>query len=243
MAKRCVLDLFSGIGGFSLGLHWAGFRTVGFCESDEFCQRVLARHWPGVPIYPDIRDLDAARLRSDGIAPFLVCGGFPCQDVSLAGPGTGLDGARSGLWAEMSRIVGLCRPRWVIVENVPGLRTRGADRVIGDLAALGYASWSFVVGAAHAGAPHRRQRFFLLARDISAHPARARLEMRQRVSTRQAHVLPTERLGGWLAEPCVRRVDDGFPGRVDRVRSLGNAVVPALAAAFGRSILAIEDLA
>ncbi|MGI4795507.1 MAG: DNA cytosine methyltransferase [Janthinobacterium lividum] len=97
MAERCVLDLFSGIGGFSLGLHWVGFRTIGFCESDQFCQRLLARHWPGVPIYPDIRTLDAARIRSDGIAPFLVCGGFPCQDVSLGGPGTGLDGARSGL--------------------------------------------------------------------------------------------------------------------------------------------------
>lgn len=242
MPERYVLDLFSGIGGFSLGLHWAGFRTIGFCESDEFCQRVLARHWPGVPIYPDIRTLDAARIQRDGIAPFLVCGGFPCQDISLAGPGTGLNGARSGLWTEMVRIVDVCRPCWVIVENVPGLRTRGADRVIGDLAALGYASWSFVVGAAHAGAPHRRNRMFLLARDISAHPARARLEMRQRVSTRQARVLPAERFGGWLAEPCVRRVDDGFPGRVDRVRSLGNAVVPAVAAAFGRSVNAIEDL-
>ncbi len=242
MKERGVLDLFSGIGGFSLGLHWAGYRTLAFCESDEFCQRVLARHWPGIPIYPDIRTLDRERLQQDGIAPFLVCGGFPCQDVSLAGRGTGLDGPRSGLWTEMARIVGICRPPWVIIENVPSLRTRGADRVIGDLATLGYASWPFVVGAVHAGAPHRRQRLFLLARDISAHPARARLEVRQRSSTRQARLLPTERFGGWLAEPCVRRVDDGFPGRVDRVRSLGNAVVPALAAAFGRSINLLERM-
>ena len=101
---------------------------------------------------------------------------------------------------------------------------------------------AFVVGAAHTGAPHRRQRLFLLARDISAHPARARLAVRQRFSTRRARVLPAERFGGWLAEPCVRRVDDGFPGRVDRVRSLGNAVVPAVAAAFGRSIVTIDKL-
>jgi DNA (cytosine-5)-methyltransferase 1 len=242
MEERGVLDLFSGIGGLSLGLHWASYRTLAFCETDEFCQRLLARHWPGVPIYPDIRTLDHDRLQQDGIAPFLVCGGFPCQDVSLAGGGAGLDGPRSGLWGEMARIVGACRPRWVIVENVPSLRTRGADRVIGDLAALDYACWAFVVGAVHAGAPHRRNRLFLLARDISAHPARARLAMRQRFTTRRARVLPTERFGGWLAEPCVRRVDDGFPGRVDRVRSLGNAVVPAIAAAFGRSINVIEDM-
>ena len=243
MKERGVLDLFSGIGGFSLGLHWAGYRTLAFCESDEFCRRLLARHWPGVPIYPDIRALDGGRLQQDGIAPFLVCGGFPCQDISLAGHGAGLDGPRSGLWTEMARVVGACRPRWIIVENVPSLRTRGADRVIGDLAALDYASWAFVVGAVHAGAPHRRNRLFLLARDISAHPARARLAVRQRFTTRRARLLPTERFGGWLAEPCVRRVDDGFPGRVDRVRSLGNAVVPAVAAAFGRSINVIEDLA
>ena len=242
MEERGVLDLFSGIGGFSLGLHWAGYRTLAFCESDEFCQRVLARHWPNVPIYPDIRGLDRERLQRDGIAPFLVCGGFPCQDISLAGAGAGLDGPRSTLWVEMARIVGACRPRWIIVENVPSLRTRGADRVIADLAALGYASWPFVVGAVHAGAPHRRNRLFLLARDISAYPARARLEVRQRLATRKARLLPTERFGGWLAESCIRRVDDGFPGRVDRVRSLGNAVVPAVAAAFGRSINVIEDI-
>ena len=242
MQERGVLDLFSGIGGVSLGLHWAGFRTLAFCETDEFCQRLLARHWPGIPIYPDIRALDGECLQRDGISPFLVAGGFPCQDISLAGTHAGLDGPRSGLWREMARIVGACRPRWVIVENVPSLRTRGADQVIGDLAALDYASWAFVVGAVHAGAPHRRNRLFLLARDISAHPARARLEVRQRVTTRRARLLPAERFGGWPAEPCVRRVDDGFPGRVDRVRSLGNAVVPAIAAAFGRSINVVEDL-
>ena len=242
MAERSVLDLFSGIGGFSLGLHWAGYHTAGFCEADPFCQRVLARHWPGVPIYPDIRSLDAAQLRRDGIAPYLICGGFPCQDVSAAGSGAGLDGPRSGLWHEMARLVGVCRPRWIIVENVPALRTRGADRVMGDLAALDYAAWAFVVGAAHAGAPHRRQRLFLLARNLSAHSAGARLALRQRSAAREPTVLPTERLGGWLAEPCLRRVEHGFPGRVDRVRSLGNAVVPVLAAAFGRSIATVDAL-
>ena len=241
-AELDVFDLFSGIGGFSLGLHWAGFQTVGFCEADPFCRRVLARHWPGVPIFPDIRRLDGTRLHQDGIRPGLVCGGFPCQDISLAGRGGGLAGARSGLWAEMARIVGECRPRWVVVENVPGLRSRGADRVIGDLAALGYACWPLVVGAVHAGAPHRRRRVFVLARSnaAAANTKGARLEMRQPGAAPRPPGLPAERRGGWPAEPGLRRVDDGFPGRVDRVRTLGNAVVPAVAAAIGRAIRAVE---
>ena len=162
-----VLDLFSGIGGFSLGLHWAGFRTAAFCESDPFCRAVLARHWPGVPCYDDVRGLSAARLRADGLPmPALLCGGFPCQDISAAGPGGGLDGPRSGLWREMVRLVDECRPAWVVVENVLALRVRGADRVLGGLEALGYACWPLVVGAAHAGAPHRRARLRALGNAV-----------------------------------------------------------------------------
>ena len=154
-----VLDLFSGIGGFSLGLHWAGMRTVAFCETAPFARRVLARHWPGVPVYHDVRTLSAARLRADGVPrPGLLCGGFPCQDVSLAGQGAGIEGGRSGLWSHMARLVAECRPDWVVPEkrdpgNVPGLRGRGADRVLSDLEAAGYAGWPLVVGAVHAGAP------------------------------------------------------------------------------------------
>src|SRR5690348_4874315 len=95
-----VLDLFSGIGGFSLGLERAGMRTVAFCEIDAYCRHVLAKNWPEVPCYEDIRTLTADRLGADGIVPDVICGGFPCQDVSVAGPGTGLEGARSGLWSE-----------------------------------------------------------------------------------------------------------------------------------------------
>jgi DNA (cytosine-5)-methyltransferase 1 len=230
-----VLDLFSGIGGFSLGFHWAGFRTIAFCEQDPFCREILERHWPGVPIFPDIRTLPAGRLR-----PWVVCGGFPCQDVSLAGRGAGLLGARSGLWAAMRDAVASSRPRWVVVENVPGLRSRGADRVIADLAALGYRSWPLVVGAVHSGAPHRRRRLFLLARRIVADSASPRLEMRQPGAAPPPPRLPVERCGGWPAEPGIRRVADGFPGRVDRVRALGNAVVPQVAAMIGRAILAAE---
>ncbi|GAC1338630.1 MAG: hypothetical protein NVSMB18_05360 [Acetobacteraceae bacterium] len=213
-AEVIVLDLFSGIGGLSLGLHWAGMRTGAFCEADPFCRRVLARHWPGVPIYPDVRTLSADRLRQDGVWPDLVCGGFPCQDASLAGRGAGLAGARSGLWFEMERIVAECRPHWVVAENVPGLRGRGADQVLLGLEALGYACWPLVVGAVHAGAPHVRRRLWLVAQALPAHPGGPRLEVRQPGPARAPARLPTERRGRWSAQPCLPRVDDGFPGRV-----------------------------
>ena len=158
-----VLDLFSGIGGASLGLHWAGMRTIAFCEADGFARGVLRRHWPGVPVYDDVRRLSAQRMRDDGVEDAdLLVGGFPCQDISLAGRGAGIEGARSGLWSDMERLVAECGPRWVVAENVPGLRGRGADRVCAGLEALGYACWPVVVGAVHAGAPHRRQRVWVV---------------------------------------------------------------------------------
>ena len=113
-----VLDLFSGIGGFSLGLERAGMKTVAFCEIEPFCRAVLAKHWPGVPIYEDVRSLTGAGLASAGIVPDAICGGFPCQDISIAGKGAGLDGERSGLWHEYRRLIAEIRPRWVIIENV-----------------------------------------------------------------------------------------------------------------------------
>ncbi len=246
-----VLDLFSGIGGASLGLHWAGMRTVAFCEQERFAAGVLRRHWPGVPVYPDIRTLGAARLRDDGVPRAeLLCGGFPCQDVSLAGRGAGVDGARSGLWRHMVRLVAECGPRWVVAENVPGLRGRGADRVCAALEALGYTVWPVVVGAVHAGAPHRRQRVWLVARAAAADTAGAGLEVGECGAAGAAPGLPVERRRGWPAEPLVRRVDDGVPARVDgagpdrlrvpRLQALGNAIVPANAAMIGRAILAMQ---
>ncbi len=237
-AEMIVLDLFSGIGGLSLGLHWAGMRTAAFCEADPFCRGVLARHWPGVPVYPDIARLTGERLWQDGIRPDVLCGGFPCQDASLAGRGAGLDGARTGLWSHMARLVAECRPGWVVAENVPGLRSRGADRVLADLEALGYACWPLVVGAVHAGAPHLRRRLWLVAQAAAADAGCAGLEMRQRGAAGPAPRVPVERRGRWAAEPSVGRVGDGIPGRVDRVRALGNAVVPANAAMIGRAIRA-----
>jgi DNA (cytosine-5)-methyltransferase 1 len=159
-----TLDLFSGIGGFSLGLErTGGFKTVAFCEIDPFCRRVLAKHWPEVPRYEDVRELTGARLAADGIAVDVICGGFPCQDVSFAGKRAGLEGARSGLWGEYRRIIGEVRPRFVIVENVPGLLSLGMGTVLGDLSSLGFdAVWDCVPASA-IGAPHRRDRVWLVA--------------------------------------------------------------------------------
>jgi DNA (cytosine-5)-methyltransferase 1 len=155
-----VLDLFSGIGGIALGLERAGMTTIAFCEADPFCREWLAQQWPEVPQHDDVRSLDAAAFRG---RVDIVAGGFPCQDVSVAGKGAGLDGERSGLWREMLRVVRDVRPRWVLAENVPALRTRGADRVLGDLESAGYACWPLVVGARHVGAPHRRDRVWIVA--------------------------------------------------------------------------------
>jgi DNA (cytosine-5)-methyltransferase 1 len=156
-----ILDLFSGIGGFALGMEMAGFPPpVAFCEIEPFCRQVLAKHWPEVPYHEDV-----TKLSADAVRPIdLVCGGFPCQDISCAGKGLGVEhGERSGLWREMFRLIGELMPRWVLVENVPALRTRGADRVIADLETLGYTVWPIVVGAWAVGAPHKRDRAWIVA--------------------------------------------------------------------------------
>lgn len=170
-SKLRVLDLFSGIGGFSLGLErTGGFETVAFCEIEDFPRRVLAKHWPGVPQYNDVRTLTADVLRRDGIAVDVITGGFPCQDLSVAGKQRGMgEGTRSGLWSEIVRLVGELRPQYVIVENVAALlagpsERRGGwfGRVLGDLAECGYdAEWENIPASA-LGAPHRRERVWLV---------------------------------------------------------------------------------
>ncbi len=167
MSALRVLDLFSGIGAYAFGLERAGMSIAAFCEIEEYPRRVLRRHWPDVPIYDDVRTLDAAALRRDGIAADVVCGGWPCQDLSPAGTGAGLDGARSGLWSEVARILGDVRPRWAVLENSSNLLgiNGGSDfgRVLGDLAALGYdVEWHCLPAAAF-DAPHIRDRLWIVA--------------------------------------------------------------------------------
>lgn len=160
-----VLDLFSGIGGFSLGLErTGGFRTMAFCEREPYPVRVLNRHWPGVRCYGDVRDVGFSRLLDDDMPlPDVVCGGFPCQDISFAGRGAGLSGDRSGLWFEMLRIIAETRPRYVIAENVAALRGRGLDVVLWGLASIGYDAEWHCIPASAIGAPHRRDRVWIVA--------------------------------------------------------------------------------
>lgn len=166
-----VLDLFCGAaGGWSLGLHGAGYRTVAAAEADPWRRAVFGRQFPGARLYDDVRAVSAARLRGDlGFLPAVVVGSPPCQDASSANPGgAGLGGERSGLFWEWVRLVSECRPVWAAAENVPGFRTRGVDGLLAALEALGYACWPLVVGAWHAGAPHRRNRVWLVAADLQA---------------------------------------------------------------------------
>lgn len=159
-----LLSLFAGIGGFELGLERSGgFKAVASCEINPKCRHLLKHHWPEVPAYDDVCSLTADRLVADGITVDAVCGGFPCQDISFAGNGAGLAGERSGLWREYARLIREIRPKRVIVENVAALLGRGLGDVLGDLAALGYNAWWDCIPASAVGAPHRRDRLWLVA--------------------------------------------------------------------------------
>lgn len=242
MTKLRVLDLFSGIGGFSLGLErTGGFETVAFCEIDPFCRRVLAKHWPDVPCFEDV-----TTLRGEDVGTVdVICGGFPCQDISEAGKREGIGGRRSGLWAEFARLIGELRPGVVFVENVAALARRGLDRVLGDLASLGYdAEWD-CVGADLVGASQHRSRLWLLA-----YPHDARLQgpvwSGEQTSPRAWRPAPHSEplrsaLGYWPPRPGeiadIPRMADGPTDRAHRLKAVGNAVVPALPEMIGRAVL------
>ncbi len=204
-----ALSLFSGIGALDYGLERAGFEIVGQCETEPFCLAVLEKHWPSVWRHDDVRTLTADLVRERVGRVDLIAGGFPCQDVSSAGKGAGIGGARSGLWFHMARIIAGVRPTWVLVENVPALRTRGADRVLADLEALEYHVWPLVVGAWAAGAPHRRDRVWIVAhRQDDGLEGRAQGE--------RSEAWPTTARGGeGLADP-LRRGRDGRASEQER---------------------------
>ena len=159
-----VLDLFSGIGGFSLGLEaTGGFETVAFCEICPKARKVLQKHWADVPIYEDVKTLTQEKLNNDGINFDVVTGGFPCQDISKCGKGEGIYAERSGLWSEMYRIIRNAKPKWAIIENVPALRSRGLALVLQNLWEIGYnAQWDCIPASA-VGAPHQRDRIWIVA--------------------------------------------------------------------------------
>jgi len=226
-----ILDLFSGIGGFSLGLeNTGGFETAAFCEIDPYARAVLQKHWPGVPIFEDIRE-----LKADAIGPVhIICGGYPCQPFSQAGKRGGEKDDRH-LWPEMYRLVASIRPRWVIAENVAGHISMGLDQVLSDLEGEGYTCWPLVIPACAVGAPHRRDRVWIVADADST----GRKEQRGAEPDGEEHEAP-ERGGGWLPEPNVGRVAHGVPSRVDRLKALGNAVVPQVVEQIGWAILEAE---
>ena len=257
------LALFAGAGGGILGGHLLGWRTVCAVEFEPYAASVLAARQndgilPPFPIWDDVCNFDGRPWR--GLVD-VVSGGFPCQDISTAGRGAGIDGERSGLWREMARIIGEVRPRFVFVENSPALTSRGLGRVLGDLAEMGYdAEWG-VLGADDFGAPHRRKRIWIVA-----HACRNPLEERQigqgiqhesqRSGQEVADASELQRNGsdanqqggevpkprnsdgeprffnsGWPTEPDVGRVANGVAARVDRLKALGNGQVPRVAAA------------
>jgi DNA (cytosine-5)-methyltransferase 1 len=230
-----VLDLFSGIGGFSLGLERAGMRTVAFCEIDPYCQAVLRKHWPDVPIHSDITKLHGRDVSGVDV----ICGGFPCQDISLAGDGAGLAGERSGLWREYARLIRELRPSWVIVENVAALLGRGLGDVLGDLAEIGYdAEWDCIPAAA-VGALHYRDRLWITAypNTNSVRPQRLRPTPTGTWGEQQFARLVQDQIR--LSIPAGTRsgISDGVPGRMGQLKAYGNAVVPQIPEIIGRAIM------
>ena len=240
MTKLRVLDLFSGIGGFSLGLErTGGFETVAFCEIERFPRRVLAKHWPGVPCYEDVTTADFT-----SIGPVdLVTGGFPCQDLSLAGKGAGLAGERSGLYWHILRTVCMVGRPKLLLENVAALLNRGMGAVLGSLAQIGYDTEWHCIPASYVGAWHKRDRVWIFAypNEIGCEGKPAQPLEWQREVSRQS----LRSFEGWPGRsnlPASRfcRATDGVSGRVDRVSALGNAVVPAIPELIGRAILEAE---
>jgi DNA (cytosine-5)-methyltransferase 1 len=261
MTALRVLDTFSGIGGFSLAARWlGGFETVQFVERDPYCQGILRKHWPTVPIHDDIRTFQPRPRSAD-----VVCGGFPCQDISQAGKGAGLAGSRSGLFYELLRIVRLVGPRYIVLENVAAITYRGMDDVLGALAEAGYdAEWACIPAAA-VGACHRRDRWWCVAyasgrRDSGSDQHTGQSVQPERMGEsgmlnaphphgeRQQECQPAAITSGtgwpcwgdaprrlnpdwrsYLSQPVLCRGDNGLSGRVDRLRALGNAVVPQVA--------------
>ena len=286
------LDLFSGLGGFSLGLEaTGGFETVAFCDIEKFSRKVLKKHWPNVKQYKDIKELTYEQIKEDTLAPIdIVTGGYPCQPFSIAGSQRGEKDKRH-LWPDMFRIVKECKPTWVIGENVSGHIKLGLDTVLQDLESEGYSVRAFSISASSIGANHQRERVWIIAHSnmentrqhgrriestwdtesigprtseeterspnsdkVNGSSERASLVgessytnsqgLQGRRSEQQLRENETERPTSWdswwESEPSVGRVANGIPHRVDRLKGLGNSLVPAIPFIIGQSILREE---
>jgi DNA (cytosine-5)-methyltransferase 1 len=229
-----VGSLFAGIGGIELGLEWTGgFETVWQVENDPYATRVLEKHWPNVKRWGDVRTFPPEPV--DEWRCDIIAGGFPCQDISIAHNGPGLSGQHSGLWREMVRTLRVVRPQYAIVENVAAITARGLARVLGDLAEIGTdAEWDSLPAAAF-GADHLRDRTFIVA-DTNGGDFRG--VMRTEGTPPQVSKSLWERARAHPS-PLLRESDD-VSRRVDRLRCLGNAVVPQVAQWIGERILEAE---
>jgi DNA (cytosine-5)-methyltransferase 1 len=283
------LDLFSGIGGFSLGLEaTGGFETVAFCDIDQYPRQVLQKHWPHVKQYEDIKELNYERLKADGLLPIdIITGGYPCQPFSVAGRKKGEDDPRH-LWPEYFRLVKELRPTWVIGENVSRHIKLGLDTVISDLESEDYAVRPFSISASSIGANHQRERVWIVANSRRPRGPWSKLreenenetrkenanQFERSSSTLKSNVANTERIGQqgqgelvrssgstknsdgqtswsydgsqrsegwWEFEPDVGRVAYGIPKRVDRLKSLGNSLVPQIPYYIGKTILEVMN--
>ena len=237
-----VLDLFSGIGGFSLGLEATkGFYTAAFVEINPFCQKILRKHWPNTPIYSDIKTVYTKPQVFD-----VLCGGFPCQDVSLAAQGNqqSILGERSGLWTEYLRLISEAKPTWTIIENVENLRHKGLGIILSQLALLGYdAEWN-IIPAYGVGLPHVRKRLWVVA-----HANCHRIQGNSPFPLQGLRNIPWGENGRRAADLVGRpdfiasallRAGNGIPNYMDRIKALGNAIIPGIAYLIGGAILEAE---
>lgn len=236
-----VLSLFSGIGGLELGLERAGMTVVGQVEINPFCRQVLAKHWPAVPKHDDVRTAVEWWESENRPDVDLICGGFPCPDISNAGKWAGITGERSGLWRSMLAVVRDLRPRYMLAENVAALAVRGLDTVLADLAGIGFdAEWT--LSACTFGAPHTRERMFIVAYPEGVGRQRGRV-FGQGTALLESEGCGPEYRRSWTAESRPVGVAYGIPGRVDRLTALGNAVVPAVSEHIGRQLMQVLERA
>jgi len=221
-----ALDLFSGIGGFSLGMELCGIETVQFCEISLYCQRILRKHWPGIPIHEDIRSLNY-----DGEID-IITGGFPCQDISLANSGkmAGIAGKKSGLWSEFYKQIQRHNPAFIVIENSPVLRSKGLDSILSSLAQIGYDAEWHCIPATAVDAPHSRDRLWVIA-----YPSGYGDRLPEGQILTRRHFI--KYASAWQAEPRICRVVDGLPNQSHQLGALGNAVLPQIVYVICSAIL------
>ena len=237
------LDLFSGIGGFALAAQWVGgIETVGFCEIDPWAQKVLNKNFPNVPIHGDVKTLDPKNYGTIE----LISAGYPCQPFSVAGQQRGEEDDRH-LWPEVFRIIKAARPRWVLCENVAGHIDMGLDEVLSDLASEGYAAEAIVIPSCAVNAIHRRDRVWIIANSNSERVdgllSRSVLEKYNTESKIKSRRGRFGTAGGYSTRQTASRIlrtDDGIPQGVDRVKGLGNAIVPQVAAEILRVMMEVD---